>query len=263
VAPLLNVILVASAPFWFKTPGEAAYCRMEFSQKQLAAFRCITPNDGFWVRIGGRLYAPGSPVRVTKGYDPRFRGYRARVQVIPFGRSWATSDAEVITCRSRRSGLTCRHPMSGWAFWLGRYRGYRIYRGKRGFPIRARPFFRTSYAWCGLNLDTLEPANPSLTCWHPRSGRIASIAHDDAGHGAAASQADHARGYRPRGYPLLRTGARFVWRCRGVSKLFASFGCSTSRGVPVFTCEISQRIRCVNRRDRGFVLGPSGRTETF
>ena len=112
----MGLLVAAVSPFWFKTPGDAAYCRMEFGAKQFAAFRCITPNDGFWVRISGRLYHPGKDVRVTKGYDPRFKGYRERVQVIPFGRTWATSDAEVITCRSRRSGLTCRHPMSGLAF---------------------------------------------------------------------------------------------------------------------------------------------------
>jgi hypothetical protein len=59
--------------------------------------------------------------------------------------------------------------MSGWAFWLARYRDYRIYRGKRGFPLHVRPLFRTRDVWCGIELDTLEPDNPDLLCWHPRA----------------------------------------------------------------------------------------------
>jgi hypothetical protein len=251
----------AASAFDFKTPGEAAYCRMEFTgDRFFAAFRCITPNDGFWVRISGRLYYTGSGVRITKGYSPRFKGYRERMRVIGFGATWATSDAEVITCRSRRSGLTCRHPMSGLTFWLGRYRGYRIYRTKRGFPIRVQPLFRTSWAWCGLNL---ESDNPLLLCWHPASSLEVGVAHDHVGRVEAYRDA-WARAYRPRGFHLVRAGARVSWRCRIVTKLTAGGGCSTRRGVPVFTCAISAtRIRCTNRSGRGFVLGRRGRSETF
>ena len=222
----------------------------------------LTPNDGFWVRISGRLYYSGSGVRVTKGYGARFRGYRERVRVIGFGRTWTTSDAEVVTCRSRRSGLTCRHPMSGWAFWLGRYRGYRIYRGKRGFPIHVRPLFRTTDVWCGINLDTLEPDNPVLLCWHPRAGVVVGVAHEHVGR-VRAYPYDYARDYRPRAFPLLRAGARITWRCRDVTKSLAGGGCSTRHGPAVFTCEISKRVRCTNRHGRGFAVDRRGRAETF
>jgi hypothetical protein len=245
--------------FDFKTPGDAAYCRMEFGRGHLAAIRCITPNDGFWVRISGRLYYSGSGVRVTKGYSAPFKGYHARVQVIGFGETWATSDAQVVTCRSRRTGLTCRHPMSGWAFWLGRSGGYRIYRGKRGFPIRVHPLFRTSYAWCGLQL---EADNPILLCWHPASAVEVGLGHYHPGRVEVVHD-PWARAFRPRGFRVVRSPATVTWRCRILTNLTAGGGCSLRGGLPVFTCAISTRVRCTNVRGRGFVLGPRGRTETF
>src|SRR6266511_4256953 len=63
----------------FRTPGDAVYCRL-----QPDALRCITPNDGFWIRISG---AQSSYQRVMHGYDQRWRGYRDRsVPVLAFGR---------------------------------------------------------------------------------------------------------------------------------------------------------------------------------
>jgi hypothetical protein len=251
----------AAAAFDFKTPGEAAYCRTEFPQNRFDAFRCITPNDCFWLRFDG--LGTGKHVRITTGYDARYEGHREPVQVIGFGRTWATSDAEVIVCWSRRTGLTCRHQLSGWSFWLGRYRSYRIYRAKAGFPIRVRPLFRTAYAWCGINLDTLEPDNPHLLCWHPGSGVVAGIAYQDAGSGGGSSHSEQAEGYRPRGFTLLRAGAQLTWRCRIVTSMLAGGGCSTHRGRPVFGCEVSARVRCANVRGRGFDVDARGRVRTF
>jgi hypothetical protein len=61
-------------PWGFKTPGEAAYCPMEFPRRNFDAFRCITPNDGWWVRISG--FADGGTPRVTKGYARSYKGFR-------------------------------------------------------------------------------------------------------------------------------------------------------------------------------------------
>jgi hypothetical protein len=262
---LAVLVGVVAAPaqaraFDFKTPGEAAYCRMEFGRRGLDGLRCITPNDGFWIRLGG--LAAGTNVRVTKGHAARYKGYRERTYVLAFGRRWASSDAEVVVCRSRRTGLTCKHPLSGLSFWLGRYRGYRVFYDKPGYPIRVLPFFRTASVWCGLNRDTLEPDNPFFQCWHPGSGLLVGVAHDDAGTGAGASRSEQALGFRPRGFRLLRSGTRFAWRCRTVTTNFAA-GCSTRAGRPVFTCSIRTLVRCTNARGRGFWIGPRGGFETF
>lgn len=47
--------------WWFKTPGGAAYCGFPKS----GSFLCMTPNDGFWIRLTG-IY--GRTVSVQKGY---------------------------------------------------------------------------------------------------------------------------------------------------------------------------------------------------
>lgn len=116
----------ASSQFAFRTPGHAAYCRMGFSGGAWTRFLCFTPNDGFYVRMTGVLNSR-RPVRVVKGYSRRFLHYRNRnIRLLPFGRTWFSSDAEIVTCRSRSTGLTCRH-WRGHGWWLGRYRGYRIF----------------------------------------------------------------------------------------------------------------------------------------
>ena len=148
------------------------------------------------------------------------------------------------------------------SFWLGRYRGHRIYYVTPGWPLRVRPLFRTTSVWCGIELDTLEPDNPALLCWHPATGLVAGITHDDAGHGAATSRRERAKGFRPRGYRLLHGGALLARSCLSVTQLFAA-NCSTRAGRPVFTCRITARVRCTNVRGRGFAIDGRGGFETF
>jgi len=230
--------------WWFKTPGGAAYCRMESN-----AFMCTTPNDGFWIRITGIF---GGDVDIRKGYSERFRGLQApAARVLGFGRVFYSSDAEVITCWSRRTGLTCKQ-FQGLSFWLGRQRGYRIYYDSPGTAPRVRPLFRTPQGIrCGI-ADSLEPSNPYLQCWRPSDGLMLGVAHDDAGRRGGHSRSEKAIGFRPRGFRLLEYGRTFEWRCLSVSPQFAE-GCSTTRGVPVFTCvSSSARLTCRNRNEHGF-----------
>jgi hypothetical protein len=237
-----------AAEWVFRTPGEAAYCRMEFTQGVFDAFRCVTPNDGFWIRLTG--LSKGTNVRVVKGVSPAYRGYRnPAVRVLPFGREFFSSDAFVITCWSRRTGLTCKH-YDGLSFWLGRYRGYRIYYDAPGFPPHVSPLFQTAHGvCCGIDTAVLEPANPILLCWRPADGLELSLAHSD---GASHDRREKARGFRPAGFPLLRRGASFVWRCRQVTEAFAE-RCSTAAGKAVFTCQSDRaRLTCRNRRKHGF-----------
>lgn len=125
---------------FFKTPGNAAFCYLGLSlAPENPVVGCWTPNDGFLATVAhdtSRGYAGYGDARIFRGYIPS--GYR----VLGFGstfrwrcRSVDASFAEkcsptrgltVFTCASRRSGLTCVN-RDGHGFWLGRYRGYRVY----------------------------------------------------------------------------------------------------------------------------------------
>jgi hypothetical protein len=266
VVGALAVALAAPAAarsFDFKTPGGVAYCRLEFPRASFSAFRCITPRDGFWIRFLVR--DNGRDAVITKGYRSRYKNYPlpTRARVLTFGQTWSSSDAQIIVCTSRASGLTCKHPPTGLSFWLGRSRGYRIYYQTPGYPLHVRPLFRTEAVWCGIELDTLAPENPYLICWHPSSGAVMGVAHEDAGRGGGASRSEQAVRYRPRRFPLRGSGARVAWRCRAVSEHFAE-GCSTHAGRVVFSCEVNRaRVTCRNRRGRGFFIDARGSFDTF
>jgi hypothetical protein len=123
----------------------------------------------------------------------------------------------------------------------------------------AKRFFVTpgKAAYCYLGA-TLAPENPVLACWTPNDGFVASIAHDDAGRGGQAGygSADLFRDHKPsRGYPLLRFGRTFQWRCLEVDGSFAE-RCSRKRGRTVFKC-VSRKsgLTCANRKGGGFWLG--------
>ena len=209
-----------AAAWDFRTPGDAAYCRIE--QGTGSAFLCMTPNDGFWIRLS-RLNGRAD---VAKGQAPRFRTKPAGVRLLPFGRTWMSSDAAVVTCWSRRSGLTCRH-YDGLSFWLGRFRGYRIYYDAPGFRPQVRPLFRTPFAWCGSSA-TFEGA--LLRCWSPLSGLELTLTSSDA---AEHGRRERAKGYRPRGFRLLARGRTFAWQ---------RISCRYD----------ATRLTCRNARGRGF-----------
>jgi hypothetical protein len=231
----------------FRTPGDAVYCR--------GYLECVTPNDGFWIRFSGGYT---DEARITKGYAERWRGFRDRsVRVLGFdSRAWMSSDAAVFTCVSRRTGLTCNH-WQGLAFWLGRFRGYRTYRGPPGSVPDMDPFFRTANGlWCG-NASPLEPTYMILGCWRVRDGTTVTLPHGQRMSRLDVRRNPHGRDYRPRGFPLLRPGETFVVRCRRVTPRYAD-RCST-RGLAtvVLTCRAASAVlRCTNRFGRGFVFGP-------
>jgi hypothetical protein len=233
----------------FKTPGEAAYCQMETSNFSLNAFRCFTPNDGWWIRFTG---LERGNVQITKGTDDRYRGYRSSMfDLLSFGKTWWSSDAAVITCVSRASGLTCKE-YNGLTFWIGRYRGYRIFVGPAGEkPQIAKPLFRTTHGiYCGVGLS-LETDAQSMVCWRASDGVQLSLYH---AHGVKTAWArnENATGYRPSGYPLLGTSATFVWRCRKIDAEFAT-SCSKTLGTAIFTCKSeSARLTCRNDTLHGF-----------
>jgi hypothetical protein len=111
----------ASAVADFETPAGAAYCGTDhFNGDTLI---CWTPNDGF------------SLILTLGDRTPSHRYVRGNVgfhdvvgRLLRFGQSWASHRPAIrgFRCKSERSGLTCvnakRH-----GFWLGRYRGYRVW----------------------------------------------------------------------------------------------------------------------------------------
>ena len=109
----------------FHTPQWAAQCVVEAHGKPGdTTLLCWTPNDGFYVRM--------TPMgTVTKGYAQRFRGYRdtrRAGRLRSFGQDWyhRSPGFNQYGCQSRSTGLTCgNHESHGW--WLGRYKGYRIF----------------------------------------------------------------------------------------------------------------------------------------
>jgi len=109
----------------FKTPQRAAYC--DFQAKgtlgeggapiKASNLLCWTPNDGFFVtmdRTGSARHAYG---------EEFFQGSTPPAATLPFGRGWRLGG---FRCVSRSSGLTCTNA-SGHGWWLGRFRGYRMF----------------------------------------------------------------------------------------------------------------------------------------
>lgn len=111
----------------FHTSQWAAQCVV--AENMLNAERspliCWTPNDGFTVR----MYADG---RVSKSYQKANRNFKDKffaADLLGYNKWWfhMTSVADLkYACVSRTNGLTCKNrDQHGW--WIGRYRGYRIF----------------------------------------------------------------------------------------------------------------------------------------
>jgi hypothetical protein len=232
-------------PWSFRTPGGATYCGLS------DGFVCLRPSDGFYIRLT-RL--PRTYPDFATGWSDRYRGYRnLQVRLLRFGQTWYTSDAEVIRCQSSRRGVTSKH-WGGLFFRIGRHTGYRISVEASGRAPTVQPFFRTPLgAYCGLGLDTLEPARPGLLCWTPRDGLLVSIGQGERKGDYVYEE--HVKGLRPHGYRLLAAGHTFTWRCRKVDAFFAE-RCSTTHGVAVFVCTSrADGLRCRNRTGHGFLIG--------
>ena len=66
----------------------------------------------------------GARGRATKGYNRLDRGlHQDLARVLRFGQTWRSAG---FTCASRASGLTCTN-RAGHGWWLGRYKGYRLF----------------------------------------------------------------------------------------------------------------------------------------
>lgn len=100
---------------YWKTPGEAAYCRVLYGPVHLI---CWTPNDGFTINLS-TTRAP------THFYWGGHKDFYRDVPLLGFGYYWTWGGA-TFRCDSNSNGLTCRNAASH-GFWLGRYHGYRTW----------------------------------------------------------------------------------------------------------------------------------------
>jgi hypothetical protein len=100
----------------FRTPKGVAYCGVSHGESPHALI-CWTPKDGFTLDMGARGFPRKRYVRANRG----FHDYVGRT--LRFGRRWAGAG---FYCVSRRTGLTCTN-RAGHGWWLGRYRGYRLF----------------------------------------------------------------------------------------------------------------------------------------
>ena len=130
----------------FRTPGSAAYCYVDALDmvRNGAKLTCWTPNDGWvaflgWRQRRARTAYYDEPPAIAHGLR-KLKGYAPRARLLRFGETWrvrCTNPANWSTCRakdgviaftctSRRTGLTCRNA-AGHGYWIGRYRGYRLF----------------------------------------------------------------------------------------------------------------------------------------
>jgi hypothetical protein len=132
----------------FFTPAKAAYCKwhvpLDYRVSTRTVLECWTPNDGFTVWM-----TPNGRPRKEYDKDNKWR-YARSLRRLTFRQDWWGSDVGLAAeeygnpythfregtgsprgalhfrCKSRASGLTCRN-RAGHGFWLGRFRGYRIF----------------------------------------------------------------------------------------------------------------------------------------
>lgn len=100
----------------FVTPKRAAYCGTTHGPG-FPYLMCWTPNDGFTVTMSAR----GRPSKSygKPGYHDPYPGFMLR-----FGETHTM--VRTYTCTSRRTGVTCTN-RAGHGWWLGRFRGYRLF----------------------------------------------------------------------------------------------------------------------------------------
>jgi hypothetical protein len=113
----------SSALSAFHTPQWAAECFVPFPNEvplSATGLVCVTPNDGFTISMGPRD-------RPRYRYDRKARGMRdpfSAVRLLKFDQHWAVRP--YWHCVSRPTGLTCWNK-AGHGWWLGRFRGYRVF----------------------------------------------------------------------------------------------------------------------------------------
>jgi len=129
----------------FHTPEKAAFCKyvIPMGFPGPTGLECWTPNDGFtvWMRPNGiaqKAYVKENRLRYATAY--RRLTFRQNWWGSDLNGGGASYDLEgryregtgsprgtvQFVCKRRRTGLTCTN-RAGHGWWLGRFRGYRIF----------------------------------------------------------------------------------------------------------------------------------------
>lgn len=122
----------------FYTPGKAIYCGSVVditgdNANYVPWLYCWTPNDGYTIELRDARRPPaGRYVAKNKWhYEPSTRRltYRQDWWLNRVGQEGTGANGRgdvLIRCASRSNGLTCTN-RRGHGFWLGRFRGYRLF----------------------------------------------------------------------------------------------------------------------------------------
>ena len=115
--------------------GRAVECVLpvNFAEGATTPWRlmCWTPNDGFTVEMSYNGRVRRTTLKGV-GMTPQYVRQSARQSLLNFGRDWAWFfdrngfGTLWYTCSSRSNGLTCTN-RAGHGWWLGRFKGYRIF----------------------------------------------------------------------------------------------------------------------------------------
>jgi hypothetical protein len=118
VVTACGLVPTATAVADFRTPERAAYCGGSHGEPPYSLI-CWRPKDGLTVHMLERG-------RASKYYNPRNRGlHDIAPRIVAFGGHWHPRLLDY-WCTNRRTGLTCWN-RDGHGWWLGRYRGYRLF----------------------------------------------------------------------------------------------------------------------------------------
>jgi len=104
----------------FRTTKGAAFCVVDMAYS--GDLTCWTPNDGFTVTMSAKGKARKRYVEANRDNYPKSNPTNT-IKGLAFGQTFSSGPYR---CKSRRTGLTCFNKGDhGW--WLGRYRGYKLY----------------------------------------------------------------------------------------------------------------------------------------
>ncbi len=127
----------------FYTPGHAVECivpdnldpALDHLPRPFAPgpLFCWTPNDGFNLGMSHNGRVRRHPTMVKGAPTTKYvTDWATRVGQLRFGQDWVWSvdrrgfGTVFYTCKSRSTGLTCTN-RAGHGWWLGRFKGYRIF----------------------------------------------------------------------------------------------------------------------------------------
>ena len=125
----------ASAAAAFHTPGNAVECLLPVNHAEGARtpwrLMCWTPNDGFAVEMSYNGRVRRTSLRALRMSREYVRSWASRRE-LRFGKDWSWYfepggyGSLFYVCSSRATGLTCKN-RAGHGWWIGRYRGYRLF----------------------------------------------------------------------------------------------------------------------------------------